>query len=170
MISEWGVARSTPPRPRRSLCHQSHGHLLRGKRHERGPLPLHHNRRCALLAGRWFTEGDLRFFAFAGTMLAFLLIRPLEEGVAIAAVSGLLVLGASVYRATGQKRLMTGLTDLTVYLLPVFTAFIGWAFASLVITGSAFDQFTSQYGNTAQIQDYGSDHHAVLPGRRRCGD
>ena len=161
MISEWGVAR-TPRLVLTALFAINPMVIYYAANGMSEALYLFTTIGTARYLRRWFTEGDLRSLAFAGTMLAFCYLAR-EEGVAIAAVSGLLVLGASVYRATGQKRLMTGLTDLTVYLLPVFTAFIGWAFASLVITGSAFDQFTSQYGNTAQIQDYGSYYH-LLPG------
>ena len=39
--------------------------------------------------------------------------------------------------------------------LPGFAAFIGWAVASWLITGDAFAQFTSQYGNKAILQQAG---------------
>ena len=107
---------------------------------------------------RWFAEDDLRSLVNAGGMLALCYLAR-EEGVAIAVFSGLLVLMVSVLRSKGQHRVHTALTDVTVYLLPVITSFVAWAFASLVITGSAFDQFTSQYGNSAQIQDYGAYYH-----------
>ena len=107
---------------------------------------------------RWFAEDDLRSLVNAGGMVALCYLAR-EEGVAIAAVSGLLVLVCSALRAKGQHRVLSALTDVMVYLLPVIASFVAWAFASLVITGSAFDQFTSQYGNSAQIQDYGSYYH-----------
>jgi hypothetical protein len=111
---------------------------------------------------RWFAEDDLRSLVNAGGMVALCYLAR-EEGVAIAVVSGLLVLAVSAHRSTEQHRVMSALTDVAVYLLPVAVSFVAWAFASLVITSSAFDQFTSQYGNSAQIQDYGSYYH-LQPG------
>lgn len=161
MIREWGVAR-TPRLVLTALFALNPMVIYYAANGMSEALYLFTTIGTARYLRRWFAEDDLRSLVFAGAMLAFCYLAR-EEGVAIAAVSGLLVLGVSVYRATGPRRLMTALTDLAVYLLPVFTAFVGWAFASLVITGSAFDQFTSQYGNTAQIQDYGSYYH-LLPG------
>ncbi|MDT0407226.1 hypothetical protein, partial [Streptomyces edwardsiae] len=38
---------------------------------------------------------------------------------------------------------------------PGFLAFLGWAAAGWLITGEAFAQFTSQYGNTAILEQSG---------------
>ena len=38
---------------------------------------------------------------------------------------------------------------------PGFAAFVGWAAASWLITGEAFAQFTSQYGNAAILAQSG---------------
>jgi hypothetical protein len=109
---------------------------------------------------RWLVDNDGKSLVYAGAMLALCYLAR-EEGVAIAAVSGTLVLIVSARRSTGQHRIATAMTDALVYLFPFIASFVGWAFASLVITGSAFAQFTSQYGNSAQIQDYGSYYHLV---------
>ena len=47
---------------------------------------------------------------------------------------------------------MHGLTDLAVFLFPFLTSFAAWAVVSDVITGSPFEQFSSVYGTSAQIQ------------------
>jgi hypothetical protein len=111
---------------------------------------------------RWFAKDDLRSLVNAGGMLGLCYLAR-EEGVAIAIASSVLVLAVGASRTRSPHRLMSALTDAVVYLLPVVASFATWAFASLVITGSAFDQFTSQYGNSAQIQDYGSYYH-LQPG------
>ena len=38
---------------------------------------------------------------------------------------------------------------------PGFAAFVGWAVTSWLITGEAFAQFTSQYGNAAILEQSG---------------
>ena len=40
---------------------------------------------------------------------------------------------------------------LLVYSIPAAAAFIGWTIVSYVITGHAFEQFQSQYGNSSQV-------------------
>ncbi len=107
---------------------------------------------------RWLADDDSRSLVYAATMLALCYLAR-EEAVAIALASGLVVLIVSMRRTGATRRLVAGLTDATIYLFLFLSAFVGWAFASLIITGSAFAQFTSQYGNTAQIQEYGSYYH-----------
>jgi len=112
---------------------------------------------------RWLADDDSRSLVYAAAMLALCYLAR-EEAVAIALTSGTLVLIVSMRRSTGPRRFVTGLTDAVIYLFLFLASFVGWAFASLIITGSAFGQFTSQYGNAAQIQEYGSYYHLV-PGQ-----
>ena len=112
---------------------------------------------------RWLSSGDTNSLVLAATMLAVCYLAR-EEAVAIAVFSGTLVLGISAFRASGRPhRIYVGLTDAAVYLLPFTAVFLGWAVASYVITGSAFQQFTSQYGNSEQLKVYASYYH-LLPG------
>ena len=52
-------------------------------------------------------------------------------------------------------RLRRALLDLLLVSGPGFAAFVGWAVASWLITGDAFAQFTSQYGNAAILEQSG---------------
>ena len=48
------------------------------------------------------------------------------------------------------------LTDLVIFEIPIFIAFLTWAVCSYVITGQPFQQFTSVYGTSSQIKVAGS--------------
>ncbi len=111
---------------------------------------------------RWIVgDNEIRSLVYAGSMLGLCYLAR-EEGVAVSMASGLVVIAVSVSRnKPGANRLRAGLTDALVYLSPFLALFAAWAFSSFVITGSAFEQFTSQYGNSAQIQEYGSYYHLV---------
>ena len=69
--------------------------------------------------------------------------------------AGFLV-GITTYRrARNAPRFRRALLDLMLVSLPGFAAFIGWAVTSWLITGDAFAQFTSQYGNSAILAQSG---------------
>ena len=71
-----------------------------------------------------------------------------------AALAAIVVVAvASLVRATGtrKQRVRVASCDTLVYALPPAAAFIGWAVVSYVITGHAFEQFQSQYGNSSQV-------------------
>ncbi len=106
---------------------------------------------CRYLA-RWLRNDDSRSLTYAAVALGLCYLTR-NEAVAPAVTAGALVFGVSFYRSAGLRhsRIMSGLTDLAVFLFPFVMGFVGWALVSYVITGSAFDQFTSEYGNSAQI-------------------
>ena len=57
-------------------------------------------------------------------------------------------------------------TDLVIFEIPVFFAFAGWAVVSYVITGQPFQQFTSVYGTTSQLNVSGKQGpHQLLHAR-----
>src|SRR6478752_6621067 len=62
---------------------------------------------------------------------------------------------ATYLRARPAPRFRRALLDLLMVSGPGFAAFIGWAAVSWLITGQAFAQFTSQYGNTAILEQSG---------------
>ena len=107
---------------------------------------------CRYLA-RWMRNDDSRSLAYAAVALGLCYLTR-NEAVAPAITAGALVFGVSLYRSAGVRhsRIMSGLTDLSVFLFPFVMGFVGWAVVSYVITGSAFGQFTSVYGNSAQIR------------------
>ena len=61
-----------------------------------------------------------------------------------------------------ESRFLRALTDLSVFWFPFVICFVGWAVVSYVITGSLFDQFTSVYGTSAQIQAGAGGPHMHL--------
>jgi hypothetical protein len=122
---------------------------------------------CRYLA-RWLRDDDLRSLAFAAVALGLCyLVR--NEAVAPAATAGTLVFIVSMRRAR-RARVMHGLTDLAVFLFPFVTSFAAWAVVSDVITGSPFEQFSSVYGTTAQIQAGGGGPVHLGPALRLEGE
>jgi len=112
---------------------------------------------------RWSARDDTRSLVYAGSMLALCYLAR-EEAILAAALSGVLVFVVGARRVSNPgTRFVSGMTDSTIYLAPFLVSFFGWALASKVITGSFFEQFTSQYGNSAQIKLYGSYYH-LQPG------
>ena len=113
---------------------------------------------------RWLHHDDLRSLAYAAVALGVAYLDR-NEAVGSALLAGALVFAVSYSRAPGvrRSRLMSAATDGAVLLMPVVTAFAAWAIASDVITGQPFAQFTSQYGNSAQVAVSGL--HATLSAR-----
>jgi hypothetical protein len=78
------------------------------------------------------------------------------------------VAAVSYWRAAGSPmaRLRTAMADSMIFAAPGLTAAVGWAVASFVITGQAFAQFSSQYGNSEQLATATGDfYHEVLDAR-----
>jgi hypothetical protein len=113
---------------------------------------------------RWLRNNDLKSLAYAAIALGFGYLQR-NECVGAAALAGPLVLWVAFIRSTGDRRTRTwaALTDFTIFVIPLVTTVVGWAVASYVITGQAFGQFTSQYGNSAQLANshIASGHYAV---------
>ncbi len=117
---------------------------------------------CRYLA-RWLRKDGASSLAFAGLALGFCYLTR-NEAVAPAVTAGVLVLAVSFQRADGSRkaRFLRALTDVSVFWFPFVTCFVGWAVVSYVITGSLFDQFTSVYGTSAQIQAGAGGPHMSL--------
>jgi len=77
------------------------------------------------------------------------------DAVGTVAAAGLLVGTTTYLRARTKPRLRRALLDLLLVSAPGFAAFVGWAVTSWLITGDAFAQFTSQYGNAAILKQSG---------------
>ena len=117
---------------------------------------------CVRYLARWTTTGSLTALVWAGLALGGCYLARYEA--AVAAVGGcVLVLFVSWLRTRGpgRHRLALALSDVAVFVVPFVVAFVGWAVTSKVITGSAFEYITSQYGNTSQVKTVGV---ANLPG------
>jgi hypothetical protein len=112
---------------------------------------------------RWLRHDDLRSLVYAAVALGLCYLAR-NEAVLPAFLALLVVLKASYSRGTGgtRARTMGALTDGVIFVLPVVTAFVGWAIASYVITGQLFAQFSSQYGTSAQIAAGGGGQRYAL--------
>src|SRR5664280_143344 len=101
---------------------------------------------------RWLRTHSLASLVYAALALAFAYLER-SEPVAAAAFAAPLVFWVTYARSDDDRRSRTwaGLTDVTILLMPIITAFAGGAVTSWVITGQPFEQFTSKYGNSALI-------------------
>ena len=103
---------------------------------------------------RWLRVDDLASLVFAATALAFAYLER-SEPVAAAALATPLVCWVTFARSGGERRerVWAGLTDAVIFVMPIVTAFLGWAAMAWVITGQPFQQLTSKYGNAALISN-----------------
>jgi multisubunit Na+/H+ antiporter MnhB subunit len=88
------------------------------------------------------------------------------DAVGAIAAAGFLVGVTTYLRARQPPRFRRALLDLLIVSGPGFAAFVGWAIASWLITGQAFAQFTSQYGNTAILEQENAVNTSVAAGIR----
>ncbi|UFS99422.1 ArnT family glycosyltransferase [Nocardia huaxiensis] len=79
------------------------------------------------------------------------------DALAPAAVAGIVVFVLSYRRRRAEEHRFSGAAmDLVLVAAPSVLAFVVWAGTSWLITGQAFQQFTSQYGNTAILAQSGA--------------
>lgn len=100
---------------------------------------------------RWFTTDDVHDLVFAGLALALAYLARYDALAAAAAATALVV--AVVWFRRGDPR--AALLDGIVVALPTALAFAVWAATSWLITGQALQQFSSQYGNAAILDQSG---------------
>ena len=103
---------------------------------------------------RWLGAGDLRSLVYTAIALAIGYLER-SEPLAAAMLAAPIVFFVTYRHSIAQRsqRVWAGLTDVTILLLPIVTAVVGWAAVSWVITGQSFPQFTSKYGNTHLIAE-----------------
>lgn len=112
----------------------------------------------------WMINDDVHHLVVAGGIAMGLAYLTRYDAVACVAAAGFLV-GATTYlRARSAPRVRRALLDLLMVSLPGFAAFLGWAAVSWLITGEAFAQFTSQYGNAAILAQSGQAQHGFFEG------
>ncbi len=103
----------------------------------------------------WMVDDDVHHLITAGGIAMGLAYLTRYDAVACVAAAGLLVAVTTYRRARSQPRIRRALLDMIMVSGPGFAAFVGWAAVSWLITGEAFAQFTSQYGNTAILDQSG---------------
>ncbi len=103
----------------------------------------------------WMVDDDVHHLVVAGGIAMGLAYLTRYDAVGTVAAAGFVVGTTTYLRARKPPRRRRALLDLLLVSLPGFAAFIGWAAASWMITGDAFAQFTSQYGNKAILEQSG---------------
>jgi hypothetical protein len=102
---------------------------------------------------RWVRTDKINDLVVAGIALGLGYLTRYEV-LAEAAAAACLVIGISALRTKAPdwgERLKRGIVDGTIVAFPFAICFIGWALASWITTGTAFPQFSSQYGNSSQL-------------------
>ena len=112
----------------------------------------------------WMVDDDVHHLVAAGGIAMGLAYLTRYDAVACVAAAGILVGTTTYLRARKPPRFRRALLDLMLVSLPGLSAFIGWAAASWLITGEAFAQFTSQYGNAAILKQSGTSHTGGVAG------
>lgn len=108
----------------------------------------------------WMVDDDVHHLVAAGGIAMALAYLTRYDAVATVAAAGLLVGATTFRRARTPPRVRRALLDLLLVAGPGFAAFVGWAVASWLITGDAFAQFTSQYGNKTILEQSGGANAA----------
>lgn len=103
----------------------------------------------------WMVDDDVHHLVAAGGIAMGLAYLTRYDAAACVAAAGFLVAITTYLRAKPPPRLRRALLDMLIVSGPGFLAFLGWAAAGWLITGEAFAQFTSQYGNTAILEQSG---------------
>ena len=103
----------------------------------------------------WMVDDDVHHLVTAGGIAMGLAYLTRYDAVGTVAAAGFLVGITTFLRARAAPRFRRALLDLMLVSLPGFAAFVGWAVTSWLITGDAFAQFTSQYGNSAILKQSG---------------
>lgn len=104
----------------------------------------------------WLRNNRAAELVATGLYLALAYLTRYEAAVAVAAI--LLVVAAATYIRSGgtpATRLTIAAYDCLIAVGPFLVAFVLWALISWAITGVAFQQFSSAYGNAAQLQANG---------------
>jgi hypothetical protein len=101
---------------------------------------------------RWLRTGEVGAAAATGLGLGAAYLTRYEALFAGAAATGLAA-AVSYWRGPGpvRQRWACAVADATVMSLPIAAAFVCWILASWVITGNPMEQFSSSYGNAAQL-------------------
>lgn len=103
----------------------------------------------------WMVDDDVHHLITAGGIAMGLAYLTRYDALASVGSAGLLVGITTYLRAKPAPRLRRAVLDMLIVSGPGVLAFFGWAAAGWLITGEAFAQFTSQYGNTAILEQSG---------------
>jgi 4-amino-4-deoxy-L-arabinose transferase-like glycosyltransferase len=105
----------------------------------------------------WMVDNDVHHLIAAGGIAMGLAYLTRYDAAAAIGAAGFLVAITTYIRARNGPRFRRAFLGMLIVSGPGLAAFIGWAVASWMITGQAFAQFTSQYGNTAILEQEGAN-------------
>lgn len=112
----------------------------------------------------WMVDDDVHHLIVAGGIAMGLAYLTRYDAVACIAAAGTVVAVTTYLRAPGRPRRRRALLDLVIMSGPGLVAFVGWAIASWLITGEAFAQFSSEYGNKAILEQSGVRQPGLVSG------
>lgn len=112
----------------------------------------------------WMVDDDVHHLIVAGGIAMGLAYLTRYDALACIATAGTVVAVTTYLRATKPPRRRRAVLDLIIMSGPGVIAFLGWAIASWLITGEAFAQFTSEYGNKAILEQSGAARPGVFGG------
>ncbi|MFI6041540.1 ArnT family glycosyltransferase [Nocardia sp. NPDC051321] len=101
---------------------------------------------------RWMRTDDANDLTACGVALGLAYLTR-YDALAPAAAAAALVFAVTYRRSRGEShRWHCAVMDFILVVLPVAAAFVVWAATSWLITGQAFQQFSSQYGNSSILR------------------
>ncbi|WP_066908432.1 glycosyltransferase family 39 protein [Millisia brevis] len=104
---------------------------------------------------RWVDTDDVHELIVAGIALALAYLTRYDGGAATLAAAA--VVGTVTFRRSERERRWSRTAlDMVLVAAPGALAFVVWAIAGWLITGDAFAQFTSEYGNAAIVAATGA--------------
>jgi 4-amino-4-deoxy-L-arabinose transferase-like glycosyltransferase len=103
----------------------------------------------------WMVDDDVHHLIAAGGVAMGLAYLTRYDALASVGAAGLIVGVTTYLRAKTAPRLHRTVMDMLIVSGPGIAAFLGWAAAGWLITGEAFAQFSSQYGNAAILEQSG---------------
>ncbi len=104
----------------------------------------------------WMVDDDVHHLVTAGGVAMGLAYLTRYDALASVGAAGLVVGLTTYLRARSAPRVHRAVMDVLIVSGPGILAFLGWAAAGWLITGEAFAQFTSQYGNAAIMEQSGA--------------
>ncbi len=109
---------------------------------------------------RWTRTDDANDLTASGIALGLAYLTR-YDALAPAAAAAVWVAALSWWRRRAETHRRSGaVMDVVLVAAPVVLAFLVWAITSWLITGQAFQQFTSQYGNSAILAQSGAGQPA----------
>lgn len=102
---------------------------------------------------RWLRRPEAGPLVTSGIAIGFSYLVRYEAGaIALGAMLMTALVSAARTRGTYRWRFQSGLADAVIFIAPAAFTFTVWTMASWIIVGHPFEQFTSLYGNAAQLR------------------